>query len=102
LATRDRELAARPEDLSDLFLTRANAGDVEGIVALYEPDAILALPGGGTASGHQEIRAFYAALLANRQTCNAVSGRGSSYARKGTPGSGSKSSSGVRANPVDS
>jgi ketosteroid isomerase-like protein len=65
-ATETRELAARPEDLSDLFLTRANAGDVEGIVALYEPGAILALPGGGSVSGHQEIRKFYTAVLACR------------------------------------
>lgn len=65
-ATRDQEPAARPEDLGDLFLARANAGDVEGIVALYEPDATLALPGGGTVSGHQEIRKFYTGLLASR------------------------------------
>jgi hypothetical protein len=67
-ATQDHELAARPEDLSDLFLTRANARDVEGIVALYEPGAILALPGGGTVSGHREIRKFYTTLLAVRSS----------------------------------
>ena len=36
--------AARPEDLSRLFVERANAGDVDGLVALYEPDAVLAFP----------------------------------------------------------
>jgi len=65
-ATETSELAARPEDLSELFLTRANAGDVEGIVALYEPGAILALPGGGSVSGHEELRKFYTAVLAGR------------------------------------
>jgi hypothetical protein len=50
-ATSGREQAREPEDLSDFFIERANAGDVEGLVALYEPDAVLAfprLPGGGT------------------------------------------------------
>ncbi|MDX6394538.1 MAG: hypothetical protein QOJ73_5601 [Streptosporangiaceae bacterium] len=28
------------------FLERANAGDVEGLVALYQPDAVLAFPPG--------------------------------------------------------
>ena len=36
------EPAAQPEDLGRLFLERANAGDVEGLVALYEPGAVLA------------------------------------------------------------
>jgi hypothetical protein len=36
------ELPRRPEDLSDLFLQRASAGDVEAVVALYEPEAVLA------------------------------------------------------------
>ena len=40
------EPAKRPEDLSDFFLERANAGDVEGVVALYEPEAVLAFPAG--------------------------------------------------------
>ena len=31
-----------PEALAALFNRRANAGDVEGLVALYEPDAVLA------------------------------------------------------------
>lgn len=36
------EPALNPEDLARLFVSRANAGDVEGLVALYEPDAVLA------------------------------------------------------------
>jgi ketosteroid isomerase-like protein len=64
-ATRDGT-AREPEQLSDLFLARANAGDVEGVVALYEPNAVLALPDGGAAIGHAAIRAFYGALLAGR------------------------------------
>ncbi|WP_192809216.1 hypothetical protein [Actinomadura montaniterrae] len=32
-----------PDDLSRLVVERLNAGDVDGLVALYEPDAVLAL-----------------------------------------------------------
>jgi ketosteroid isomerase-like protein len=60
------ERAAAPEDLGRLFLERANAGDVEGVVALYAPDAVLAGPDGARLRGHGEIRAFYAGLLRGR------------------------------------
>lgn len=63
-----RERALRPEDLGRLFVQRANAGDAEGLVALYEPTAVLALPGGRTATGADEIRRFYTRLLADRPT----------------------------------
>jgi ketosteroid isomerase-like protein len=63
-ATPDREPARRPEDLSDFFLERANAGDVEGLVALYEPGAVLAFPPGSVSVGHDEIRKAYTDLLA--------------------------------------
>ncbi len=66
----ERDRALDPEDLSRLFVERANAGDVEGLVALYEPEATLALPGGRTATGHQEIRTFYEQLLADRPSFN--------------------------------
>ena len=56
----------RPEELSDFFLQRANAGDVEGVVALYEPDAVLAFPPGQLAAGHEQIRAAYAEFLASK------------------------------------
>ncbi|PWV77157.1 hypothetical protein SAMN05421630_105375 [Prauserella marina] len=46
-----RERAMRPEDLNRFVVERLNAGDVDGLVALYEPDAVLALPGGAVASG---------------------------------------------------
>ncbi|KAB2366200.1 hypothetical protein F9B16_39895 [Actinomadura montaniterrae] len=38
-----RPLASLPDDLSRLVVERLNAGDVDGLVALYEPDAVLAL-----------------------------------------------------------
>jgi ketosteroid isomerase-like protein len=60
--------ATTPNDLGRFFLERANAGDVEGRVALYEPDAVLAFPAGEFATGHAEIRAVYRTLLADRPT----------------------------------
>jgi len=66
-----RERASRPEDLSRLFVERANAGDVEGLVSLYEPDAVLAFPPGEVTVGSQAIRQAYRRLLADRPTFTA-------------------------------
>lgn len=46
-----------------MFLERANAGDVDGLVALYEADAVLAFPPGKITIAGQAIR-VYADLLA--------------------------------------
>jgi len=66
------EPAKRPEDLSDFFLERANAGDVAGVVALYEPDAVLAFPAGRLTVGHEQIRAVYAEFLAGRPSLSSA------------------------------
>ncbi len=58
--------AHEPEELAQLFLERANQGDVEGLVALYAPDAALALPDGNVARGTRAIREFYSRVLASR------------------------------------
>src|SRR5687768_2466960 len=60
------ESALEPEDIACFFVERANAGDVEGLVALYEPNAVVAGPNGTVVIGHEAIRAFYAELLASR------------------------------------
>jgi ketosteroid isomerase-like protein len=64
----ERERATRPEDLSRLIVERLNAGDVDGLVALYEPGAVLALPDGQVATGSDEIRRVYERLVADRPT----------------------------------
>lgn len=61
----DHDPALEPEDLDRLFLERANAGDVEGVVELYEPNAVLAFPPGEPTVGTDAIRAVYAKLLAD-------------------------------------
>ena len=60
------EPAREPEDLGRYFLERANAGDVDGLVALYEPEAVLAFPAGQLSIGHEQIRTVYAELLTGR------------------------------------
>jgi ketosteroid isomerase-like protein len=62
----DAEHATHPEDLSRLIVERLNAGDVDGLVALYEPDAVLALPDGQIATGSDEIRRAHERLVADR------------------------------------
>ena len=58
----------RPEDLSRLIVERLNAGDVDGLTALYEPDAVLALPDGQIATGSSQIRQAYERVVAGRPT----------------------------------
>jgi ketosteroid isomerase-like protein len=64
----ERDTAREPEDLARYFTERANAGDVDGLVALYEPDAVLALPSGRITVGRDAIRRVYAELLASGPT----------------------------------
>jgi ketosteroid isomerase-like protein len=64
----ERERATQPEELSRLIVERLNAGDVDGLVELYEPDAVLALPDGQVATGAGEIRKAYERLVAGRPT----------------------------------
>jgi ketosteroid isomerase-like protein len=67
----ERERAGWPEDLSRLFVERANAGDVDGLVALYEQNAVLAFPPGEVIIGSWAIRQAYKRLLADRPTFTA-------------------------------
>jgi uncharacterized protein (TIGR02246 family) len=58
------ERAMKPEDITRLFVERANAGDAEGLAALYEPDAVVAFPPGKVTVGRTAIRALYEKMLA--------------------------------------
>jgi ketosteroid isomerase-like protein len=55
--------AMTPEDISRLFVERANAGDAAGLAALYEPDAVLAYPPGATTVGRAAIQAACEEML---------------------------------------
>jgi uncharacterized protein (TIGR02246 family) len=50
--------AYKPEDGNRIFIEAMRYGDIETIVALYEPDAVLVRPDGKKAIGHVEIRKF--------------------------------------------
>jgi ketosteroid isomerase-like protein len=61
----DRDSAHTPEDLTRLFVERANAGDADGIAALYEDGAVMAFPPGQQTVGRSAIRALWENVLAN-------------------------------------
>jgi ketosteroid isomerase-like protein len=62
----NREKALRPEDLTRLFVERANAGDAEGVALLYEEDAVMAYPPGSQTVGRTAIQALWEKVLADR------------------------------------
>lgn len=62
--TVEYERATKPEDLTRLFVELGNAGDAEGLAALYEPDAVVAFPPGQMTVGRDAIRSLYEKMLA--------------------------------------
>ena len=60
----EREKAHQPEDLTRLFVERANAGDAAGLAELYEQDAVMAYPPGSQTVGRENIRALWEKILA--------------------------------------
>src|SRR3954451_24188201 len=61
MATNDK--AQKPEDLTRLFVDRANAGDAAGIAALYEEEAVMAYPPGRQTVGRQAIEGLWTEAL---------------------------------------
>jgi uncharacterized protein (TIGR02246 family) len=57
--------------LDDAWAKAANAGDVEGLVALYAPDAVLYTPDAMEARGTAAIRAAYTEMFAANTVSNA-------------------------------
>jgi ketosteroid isomerase-like protein len=56
--------ASAPEEITRLFVERANAGDAEGMAALYEVDAVLAYPPGQGTNGRSAIKSVCERILA--------------------------------------
>ncbi len=63
-----REPARDPQELERLLVKRQHVGDVEGIVALYEPEAIVDVGEGRVLRGLEEIRAYFAEVVASGHT----------------------------------
>lgn len=57
-------VANDPEQLPRLFAELLNAGDLDGLLALYEPDATLVGPDGVSAAGREALAERLQALLA--------------------------------------
>ncbi len=53
-----------PQELEPLMISRQWAGDVDGMVALYEPDAVVDYGGSSLAVGREAIRKVFAELVA--------------------------------------
>ena len=59
----EREKARKPEDLTRLFVERANAKDAEGLALLYEEDAVMAYPPGQQTVGRAAIQKLWEEAL---------------------------------------
>lgn len=59
------EKALHPEDLTRLFVERANEGDAGGVAELYEEQAVMAYPPGKVTVGRDAIRELWEKILAN-------------------------------------
>ncbi len=62
----ERGRAMRPEDLTRLFVERANAGDAEGMAELYTADAVMAYPPGQLTVGRSAMLALFQDMVASR------------------------------------
>lgn len=60
----NRVPAYDPQDLERLLVSRQNAGDVDGMAALYEPQALLDVGEGRLVHGRETIRQFFSELVA--------------------------------------
>src|SRR5262249_23594978 len=58
------EPAYSPQDLEPLLVSREWAGDVDGMLALYERDAVVDCGDGRVLRGRHAIRAFFAEVVA--------------------------------------
>jgi uncharacterized protein (TIGR02246 family) len=56
--------ARDPQDLERLLVARQHAGDVEGMVVLFEPDAVVDVGEGRFLRGEEEIRRYFEGLRA--------------------------------------
>lgn len=60
----ETEPARDPQDLERFLVTRQRVGDLDGMVALYEPGAIID-SGDGLTEGKVAIRTFFAEIIAS-------------------------------------
>ena len=59
-----REPARDPQDLERLLVARQHAGDFEGMMTLYEPQAVVDCGEGQLLQGKEAIREYFAGVVA--------------------------------------
>jgi uncharacterized protein (TIGR02246 family) len=59
------EKALHPEDLTRLFVERANERDAAGVAELYEEQAVMAYPPGKVTEGRDAIQSLWEKVLPN-------------------------------------
>jgi hypothetical protein len=64
----NREPARDPQDLERLLIDRQHAGDVEGMLVLFEPHALVDCGEGRLLRGHAEIRQYFSEVIASGRT----------------------------------
>ncbi len=67
--------AQSPEELHQLFAARANGGDLDGMLALYEHEAAFLAPDGDSARGCEQIRNRFSELLSMKPHIDNLSSR---------------------------
>ena len=60
-----REPARDPQDLERLLVARQRVGNIEGMMVLFEPNAVVDCGEGRLLRGEQEIRAYFAEVVAS-------------------------------------
>ena len=58
--------ATSPDQITRRFVERSNAGDPDGVAALYAEDAVLGYPAGQVTVGREAIRELWAEVLSHR------------------------------------
>jgi uncharacterized protein (TIGR02246 family) len=58
--------ARTPEDMPGLLVELFNAGDLDGIAALYEPEAVMVAEPGRVVIGQAQIREVYEGFMTGR------------------------------------
>lgn len=61
----ERKPVYDPQQLEPLLVSRQHAGDIDGMTALFEPDAVIDCGGGRLLRGREAIRSYYAEIAAS-------------------------------------
>lgn len=64
--------ATSPAELHQMFQSAANAHDLDALLALYEPDPVVAEPDGGASAGTAAVTAHLRALLERKPQFDSV------------------------------